>query len=130
MSVEFIIQSKCKDTLKDLAKLALNNRLYVAGWELSYQLQKIIKDSEYYFDNNYKIYLYYKDDKPVSIFLYSPLYDSRDNCMAFTRKSERRNSYNTALIKSFTNDNPDIILKKYYFGIKESEDYFKANGII
>ena len=130
MSVEFIIQSKCKDTLKDLAKLALNSRLYVAGWELSYQLQKIIKDSEYYFDNNYKIYLYYKDDKPVSIFLYSPLYDSRDNCMAFTRKLERRNRYNTALIKSFTNDNPDIILKKYYFGIKESEDYFKANGII
>jgi len=35
MSVEFIIQSKCKDTLKDLAKLALNNRLYVVGWELS-----------------------------------------------------------------------------------------------
>jgi len=70
------------------AKLGLKNRLYVSGWQLSYELRGLILRP-----GGKMIVLAYKEDLPIGI-----LFGKRSGLvMVFVRKAERRQGIGTQL---------------------------------
>lgn len=100
-------------TLKEGCDIALLNRLYVSGWNLSAHLKQA-RDT-----GSGEISVVYKDKKPVAC-AYADKYGYVDT---FCRKSERRKGYGTLAI-SHLDQYKEGKLKGSY-GVDGSRDFYE-----
>lgn len=91
------------DDCQKLAKIALSNRLYVSGWELSYYLQHIIQSSTTQHTQS-GITLIFKDDKPVSVCLLA----HGGEINTFTRKAMRKNGLGKLAVNQMMKYKPPV----------------------
>lgn len=100
------------------AALALKNRLYVSGWDLSHAL-KAVRRGEYIFCN--AISILFDDSVPVGVAISQ--YKSHD-LMVFVRKSKRRKGYGSLLANSVKTSDSTM-----QGGMKHSYLFFDAIGV-
>ena len=106
-----------EETLKEGCDIALHNRLYVSGWNLSSDLQRARQSG------TGEVSIVYKDDIPIA-------YAYVDKCGyvgTFCRKSERRKGYGSLAI-SHLDQYKEGKLKGSY-GIEASEAFYKSVGV-
>lgn len=127
----FVIKvSNTVEEFKQLVDTCLSNRMYVAGWDLNPLLNDFKENPNIYFNHRQaKILVGFVDDKPVSLFVYKGLRSTVDNCMSFTKKAYRKQGYNSLLIDKFKTEFSNLHLKKNFFGIKKSKEYFRKREI-
>lgn len=101
-----------EQTLKSGCDIALSNRLYVSGWNLSSNLKRARKT------NAGEISIVYKDDKPIAC-AYA---DNRGHVDTFCRKSERRKGYGTLAVSQLDQYKEGKLKGSY--GIDGSEKFY------
>lgn len=110
------------------ADIALKAKLFVSGWQLSKDLQKIRNNKKSAF-----VDIYYVENNPVAVlvveFSYgiSTLYGEKFlPIQIFVKKQYRRNGIGTALIKKNTIEGCSFKLSQ---GIQGISDFFKVNNL-
>lgn len=98
-----------------LANVALTNRLYVSGWEMSHTLQRIKRKPK-----DSTIALLFQDDTPIAISL-------QENCsriQVFTRKEKRNNGYGKMVMEAVMKNR---IISDFYtqYGVNGSDTFFR-----
>lgn len=112
-----IIQSYTQDQAKELADIALKNRLYVSGWKLSYTFRSI-RDEDW----NDTVLLYYQKGKPVGVAVIR-----RDkNIEVFVKKKYRRQGIGTLLVNRCKKINSKLEAE---WGIYGSERFWESVNI-
>lgn len=110
-----------KDSVaRQLADLALKNKLYVSGWMLSEMLLDIRTKPD---ADGYGISVVLKDKIPVSVAI------ARDNetISAFTRKALRRNGFGTKAVMALKEVVPGV--SGHTQGIDGSTEFFSNCGL-
>lgn len=105
-----------KESAIILAKIALYNRLYVSGWEMSHTLQHIIRKEN---RDNECVSLVYHNGIPVSISIHE--WCGRVQC--FTRKAKRKQGFGRLAVNNVLEHSGNKI-KYNEMGIKGSRDFF------
>ena len=100
------------------ADIALKNRLYVSGWQLSYIL-KNIRSKQHHFTGS-KVAIYTSHGVPVGVAVIT----KHNSIQAFVRQSERRKGIGSILVKAVAGE------ERYYAqqGIVGSEQFWYKNG--
>lgn len=115
-----IITFKDSDTtdIKELAKEAISNRLYVAGWSLRYVYSRILNNIPV---RNTKLVIAYHNDIPIASGIYIDEF-TRYQSMFFTRKAFRRNKIGTLIKEKLDLMSKDVDFPVYntYGTTKES----------
>lgn len=106
-----------EETLKEGCDIALRNRLYVSGWNLSSDLKRARQSG------TGEVSIVYKDDIPIAC-AYA---DKYGYVGTFCRKSERRKGYGSLAI-SHLDQYKEGKLKGSY-GIEASEAFYKSVGV-
>lgn len=106
-----------EETLKEGCDIALRNRLYVSGWDLSSDLKRARQSG------TGEVSIVYKDDIPIAC-AYA---DKYGHVCTFCRKSERRKGYGSLAI-SHLDQYKEGKLKGSY-GIEASEAFYKSVGV-
>lgn len=120
MTINFL-KFKTPDEIRSGAKLALKNRLFVSGWEMSHFLKDYIECSV---DELKPIVIAMCDKVPIGcLMLYGNVYS------IFVRKAYRRQGIGTALMKEM---NLITDVKDYVgdSGIHGSGRFFESAGVI
>lgn len=114
MTLEY--RTYIKNNVQEAADIALKNRLYVSGWELSYLL-KYIREREN--NDTYKISLAYKNNKPIGVCVKT----FNNYVQVFVRKEERRQGIGTTLVQKTLGARR----KNFYYerGVSYSIDFFE-----
>lgn len=114
-------KSTTVDKMRELAAEALKARLFVPGWELSYELQTIKQAVDH---GVYKksLTLAYIDDVPVGICLWIKWKSRAPTLMTFVRKKHRRSGIGTKLIKKAIGDGKKF---RYELGLKTAREFFE-----
>ena len=102
-----------EDTLKLGCDIALKNRLYVSGWNLSANLKRARKTGKG------EVSIVYLDDLPVAC-AYSDDYGHVDT---FCRKQQRRKGFGTLALSAL--DGYKAGKLKGFYGINGSSDFYK-----
>lgn len=110
-----------------IAKIALRNKLYVSGWELSYEFQRIIT---YCGQNGKAICLVYKDDIPVAVTI---ICKYTGNISSFTRKKERLQGFGKLAIHTLIQNTPEnwtnYVIKGHNMGSYGCDVFFEKCGL-
>ena len=101
----------------DGCNIALKNRLYVSGWQLSYTMKDIRDKMSNRYDS---LAIAYENEKPVSVVVFG-----KTGCVqAFTKKQHRRKGFASLLIEHFK-----INILHYDEGIEGSFNFWeKVSG--
>lgn len=118
MGLNIIYKPYTKLQAKKGAAIALRNRLYVSGWELSYTLQYIKNTVE----SKYFVVLAFENDIPIGVLTCSP----EGMLQVFVRKSKRTKGIGRSLIREAAKSYP-IEKLRYDSGIKGSSIFFKKS---
>lgn len=110
-----------------LAKIELYNKLYVAGWELSYDLQRVIEMNG---TNGTSICLIYKDNIPVAVTI---ICKYTGNISSFTRKKERLKGFGKLAIHTLIQNTPNnwtnYVVKGHNMGSLGCDKFFEKCGL-
>lgn len=98
----------------NLANIALANRLYVSGWEMSHTLQRIKRNHK-----SSTIAILFQDNTPIAISL-------QENCariQVFTRKEKRKNGYGKMVMEAVMKNR---MISDFYtqYGVNGSDIFF------
>ena len=107
-----------------LARIALRNRLYVSGWSLTTDLQKIRHRPL----RGDCVSIAYEDNEPVSVAM---VLDGDSMIMTFTRKAYRRKGYGTEAVKGLRKAAGNKRqLHGNHAGAKGSVEFFEAVNML
>jgi GNAT superfamily N-acetyltransferase len=107
---------------KELAKLCLDEKLYVNGWEMKNCYRYILEDWK-----NIGIYVIFENNKPIA----SAVVDFVDNIMScYVKPNYRKKGYGKMAIQGLL-AKYDLDVTKVYGtdGIKNSDKFYKSIGI-
>lgn len=110
-----------------IAGVALRNRLYVSGWELSYTFQRIIKFSGM---TGTATCIAYKNNIPIAI---TVICKYTGNISSFTRKSERNKGFGKltiqTLLQAMEKDWLDMPVVGHNMGTRGCDKFFEKCGL-
>jgi GNAT superfamily N-acetyltransferase len=106
------------DSTHRAADIALKNRLYVSGWQLSYILKDIRSGHQHQIGS--KVAIYYEDKEPVGVAVITKYC----SVQVFVRQSERRKGIGSALVKALSGGQRCYAQQ----GIHGSEQFWYKNG--
>jgi hypothetical protein len=102
------------------ADIALKNKLFVSGWELSKTLTEIREKAARNL-KEYTVALSYKDGIPVAVVIREGTF-----MQAFCRRSERRKGHASACARAIRQRHPDLEASLYAFtGVEGSYSFWK-----
>lgn len=123
-------KESCLSKIAELAALALCERLYVSGWDLSYSLKQLKKANNatcIYKDRYTGLSLCFVNDKPIAIAIVdskkSPYVDNREKVLfqCFVKKQYRRQGFGTLVVEALKN-NMEVSTDKEFI-------YYAEHGI-
>ena len=120
--MKVVIKTTKTRSAKELADIALKNRLYVSGWSLTEVLQDIRKGKQ-----EAHVAIAYDGDTPIAVSIFMEKYrNGWDHVQVFVRKSYRRNGIGKRLVNRLCKNKKNVFA---IYGVDQSVDFFENLGI-